>query len=138
TVTSTVAHLNLDADKDGLADWWELPYFGSITNQNASMDKDGDGNSNLTEFLDGTNPTNRNSLLTRLTLRTFGGSVQVSPDQEDYQTNDTVILTAVPDSGLTFLGWAGDLAGVTNPATLTMRSNRIVQATFGLPLNLAL
>lgn len=136
--TSAVAQLLLDSDGDGLPDSWEIAYFGSITNQNALMDKDGDGTSNLQEFLDGTNPTNRASVLPRLTLRVFGGDIVVSPAMDSYPLNTTVTLTAVPDPGNSFIGWCGDLTGNTNPTSLVMNSNKMVMATFGLPLNAAL
>src|ERR1035437_3143248 len=71
SATSSVARLDLDADKDGLADSWEITYFGSITNQSGAFDKDHDGTDNLTEYLDGTNPTNALSVLPRLTVTTY-------------------------------------------------------------------
>ena len=46
----------LDSDGDGLADAWELQYFGNL-NQNATGDPDGDGVNNLQEYLQGRNPT---------------------------------------------------------------------------------
>ena len=48
----------LDTDGDGLPDRWEQQYFGSATGANPTADSDGDGRSNLQEFLDGTNPLN--------------------------------------------------------------------------------
>ena len=45
-----------DVDGDGLADWWELQYFGNL-NQTASGDPDGDGITNLQEYQQGRNPT---------------------------------------------------------------------------------
>jgi hypothetical protein len=50
----TVAEI--DSDADGLADWWELQYFGNL-NQTAAGDPDGDGSSNLQEYQQGRNPT---------------------------------------------------------------------------------
>ena len=47
--------VNLDADGDGMKDWWETYYFGS-TNALPDADPDGDGFSNLDEFLDRTDP----------------------------------------------------------------------------------
>lgn len=44
-----------DANGDGMADWWELYYFGT-TNVSPSADDDGDGASNLDEFRDRCNP----------------------------------------------------------------------------------
>jgi hypothetical protein len=49
-----------DADGDGLADSWELQYFGNL-NQNGAGDLDGDGVSNLREYRAGTNPADANS-----------------------------------------------------------------------------
>lgn len=45
-----------DSDGDGLADIWELLYFGNLS-QGANGDPDGDGINNLQEFLQGRNPT---------------------------------------------------------------------------------
>jgi len=45
-----------DADANQMADLWEINYFGSAS-QSATGDPDGDGHSNLQEYLDGTNPT---------------------------------------------------------------------------------
>ena len=67
SVTSSVAQLYLDSNGNGIPDTWELAYFGNL-NQNATGDFDGDGISNLQEFLDGTNPTNRASFRSRLTV----------------------------------------------------------------------
>lgn len=58
-----------DSDADGIPDWWMLKYFGHATGQSndlsrASDDADGDGLSNLQEYLAGTDPTNFNSVLT--------------------------------------------------------------------------
>jgi len=51
------------SDTDGIPDWWRLTYFGHALGSAAdksrgSDDADGDGVSNLTEFLSGTNPLN--------------------------------------------------------------------------------
>jgi hypothetical protein len=45
-----------DVDGDGLADWWEVQYFGNL-NQTATGDPDGDGITNLQEYQQGRNPT---------------------------------------------------------------------------------
>lgn len=46
---------NLDEDANGLPDWWEMEFFGQI-GQDPNADLDGDGLTNLQEFLLGTNP----------------------------------------------------------------------------------
>jgi len=45
-----------DSDFDALPDWWELKYFGNLT-QTATGNYDGDGLLNIEEYLFGTNPT---------------------------------------------------------------------------------
>ena len=46
-----------DVDQDGLPNDWEQQYFGGITNAVADVDSDGDGFSNLQEYISGFNPT---------------------------------------------------------------------------------
>ncbi len=47
---------DVDSDDDGLPDWWEIQYFGNLS-QTASGDPDGDSLTNLQEFQQGRNPT---------------------------------------------------------------------------------
>ncbi len=47
-----------DDDGDGMPDLFEEEFFGGATNGVASLDSDGDGFSNLSEYIAGTNPTN--------------------------------------------------------------------------------
>lgn len=59
---SVTANFAVDSDGDGLADTWELQYFASLA-QGAAGDADGDGQSNLAEFQNGTNPASIETLL---------------------------------------------------------------------------
>jgi len=57
----TAVYSIVDLDGDGLPDWWEVKYFGAITEQSGSDDYDIDGYSNLQEYASGTNPTVKNA-----------------------------------------------------------------------------
>lgn len=53
---STFVVAETDVDGDGLADWWEVQYFGNL-GETANGDPDGDGLTNLQEYQQGRNPT---------------------------------------------------------------------------------
>ena len=63
-----------DCDEDGMPDSWEIGYFGSITNVSARTDWDGDGFPDVSEYLAGTQPTNR---LSGLFLNAPGASTGI-------------------------------------------------------------
>ncbi len=66
-----------------------------------------------------------------LTVNVVGsGSVTKNPDQATYASGTVVTLTPVAATGYTFSGWSGDLTGNSDPATITMNSNKAVTATF--------
>lgn len=51
-----------DANANGMPDGWEMEYFGSL-GKSANGDEDGDGHSNLAEYLAATDPVNATSRL---------------------------------------------------------------------------
>jgi len=59
-----------DADSDSLPDSWEQQYFNGPTNAIADADDDGDGFSNLQEYISGFNPTNGTSFFKVTTFET--------------------------------------------------------------------
>jgi hypothetical protein len=67
-----------DEDNDGLVDWWELQYFGSIWTQDADDDSDNDGIVNSNEFTYGTSPADADTDNDRLSdyaeIFTYGTS----------------------------------------------------------------
>jgi len=66
-----------------------------------------------------------------LTLQAVDGSLTVDPPGDSYPEGSSVELTATPDAGFVFTGWAGDLpAGEENPATLVMDFHKWVIADF--------
>ena len=71
------------SDSDGIPDWWRLAYFGhalgsAADNSRGSDDADGDGVSNLKEYLAGTDPQNAAS---------FFKITYVTPVSADIQVN---------------------------------------------------
>jgi hypothetical protein len=65
-----------DADGNGLPDVWETQNFGA-TGVTTNADADGDGTSNLMEYLAGTNPVSATSVF-RPSSRLEGGSLILS------------------------------------------------------------
>ncbi len=76
---STELTWNSDADADLLPDSWERKYFGSTSAPEGtpSNDADGDGISNMHEFIAGTSPTNRAND-SRVECRRAGNHVVIS------------------------------------------------------------
>lgn len=103
----------IDSDKDQLPDDWEIGWFGSLV-ANPNADADGDGASNLTEFLFATNPVDAKSRplfqpsITRsagqpslsVVFRRFSGSaadfvVETSPDLVHWSSGPADLLAGV-------------------------------------------
>ncbi len=71
------------SDTDGIPDWWRLAYFGHALgqagdNSRGSDDADGDGVSNLKEYLPGTDPLNPASFFKVISVAPAGSDIQVS------------------------------------------------------------
>ena len=62
TVQNALFSPDPDSDADQMPDTWEQTYFGDLS-QGANDDYDGDGQSNLSEFLAGTNPNSTSDVL---------------------------------------------------------------------------
>ncbi len=132
SLTMNGSSITADDDGDGLPDWWEIKYFGSLT-QGPNGDYDGDGVSNLNEYLEGTNPADRNSFRPRLTVLATNGVVTVDPAAGSYPMGASVTLTATPNPGYNFVSWGGAATGSTNPLTLLMSTNKTVIPRFRVP-----
>ena len=73
----------IDSDGDGIPDNWMLAHFGHATGQagdksRATDDADGDGLTNLQEFLAGTDPRNPNSRFAISSIASSAGNIQIS------------------------------------------------------------
>ncbi|HTH50132.1 MAG TPA: hypothetical protein VMB21_21645, partial [Candidatus Limnocylindria bacterium] len=117
-----------DTDQDGLPDDWERFWFGDLS-ATAEGDPDGDGQSNLAEYLAGTDPTRADSVLRVLTsqFEADGSTVlrfpiapsrhyriEVSGDLETWSTASGQLT--FPGKGIA--EWTGQnpLAGPARPA----------------------
>ena len=66
-----------------------------------------------------------------LTVNVTGsGSVTKNPDKANYQSGDTVELTAIPSTGWTFDSWSGDATGFNNPINVTIDADLVIDASF--------
>lgn len=66
--------------------------------------------------------------LSTVALPAQGGTV--SPATGPHAQNANVQITATPNSGWQFVRWEGDVTGTTNPASVTMNSDKAVVAVF--------
>ena len=71
---------SFDGNGDGLPDLWQIQQFGSVNSPNAApaADPDGDGMSNIQEYLAGTDPTNSASAFRITCIATTGTDVSVT------------------------------------------------------------
>jgi hypothetical protein len=123
-ITNTL--VNFDSDIDGLPDWWESGYTNSTTAMAASVDSDGDGFSNLQEWIADTNPTDpesffKNESVFTLTnqIFTFNGSTGRCY-QAFYTTNDLAATDLIWSAAHTNLVWG---SGTNSSITLTDTRN---------------
>src|SRR5207249_2285077 len=63
-----------------------------------------------------------------------GGTVTNNPPNGPYLINSSVTLTALTNSGWTFMNWAGDLTNATAVTAVTMTTSKTVTAVFGTPI----
>lgn len=81
SAATTISTWGLDGNFDGLPDDWQEQFWSADSSnwQSPLLDSDGDGASNLTEFLTGTNPVDAQSVL-RARIEKRGGNVWLEWD----------------------------------------------------------
>ena len=108
-----------DQDEDGVLDGWEQQYFGTLS-YTSSDDPDGDGFSNLDEFIAG-------SLVRRLGVEE--GQLLNPPVFEFFLKNDALHDPMVNDYHIESFGWA-TAAQVARMKELTFAVNDVLKALF--------
>lgn len=82
-------------------------------------------------FFNTDSPIAPEDALRKLNVATTGsGTVERSPNKENYACDETVTLTPVPAEGFKFGSWSGDLTGTANPGMLVMNATKNVTANF--------
>ena len=112
---------NGDSVGDGISDLWRQAYFGgngaTTNNQScATCDPDGDGMSNLQEFLTGTNPTNTASAFRVISVSRSGTDIRVTWMTGAGKTN---ILQAAPNVGGSYSNVSPNMVVTGNGDSIT-------------------
>ena len=58
------------------------------------------------------------------------GTVSIAPEEESYEFQSNIELTATPSEGWVFSKWSGDIDSTENPVSLTVNDNKEVTAVF--------
>lgn len=107
-----------------LDDWIFGSWSGDISSDSNPLTFTVTGNTTL----EATFAKNKVKLTTQVEPAAGG---TVTPASGSFFTKDEVVtVTAIPNPGWQFVGWEGALSGATNPATLTMNTNKTVRALF--------
>ena len=114
---------DIDSDADGIPDWWMLAYFNHATGLAGDKslpgdDPDGDGMSNLQEYLAGTDPTDANSLFRITQIKVIGSDIAVTWLSQANKTNQLESTTALSSSTI-WQSVGSPLIGTGLPLTQT-------------------
>jgi len=73
-----------------------------------------------------------------LTTIASNGTVIKKPNKTTYNYGDTVAITAIADSGYSFINWSGDASGVNETSIVTIDENKSITASFTIAYTLAI
>jgi poly(beta-D-mannuronate) lyase len=62
------------------------------------------------------------------------GTITLDPDTNIFMPGDTVVISAIPDSGWGFLEWSGDITGSNNPQMVIVNDDMYITAVFSPPV----
>jgi len=126
----TVTITGSDSDNDGLPDYWETKYFGNLSKDGKS-DSDGDGISDLNEYLNNTNPLIAGYNLTIEVNPAGSGTAVPSIGTDFYHENKIVNIQVTANSGYKFDHWIGEVANSASVDTsVIMNNSKTVIACF--------
>ena len=72
----------------------------------------------------------------KLDVSTSGqGTFEITPQKNEYEDGETVVITAFADSGYKFRRWEGStLSSKSNPISLVMDGHKNIRVVFGIPV----
>ncbi len=75
---------------------------------------------------------NNQHFLTLTVNNALQGTISITPFKALYNTGDAVSITATPAAGYAFVNWTGDMNSTNRTETVTMNTNKNIQANFQL------
>ena len=115
--------LTAEADENWYFKEWTGDHEGTDEEVTIKMDQDKEITAHFTE--------EEPSEYYELTVNIEGeGSVEIDPDQEEYEEGEEVELKAIPDENWYFKEWTGDYEGTDEEVTITMDNDKTITAHF--------
>ena len=123
----------VDSEPDGMDDDWEVAFFNNLSHD-GTADSDGDGATDLQEFLAGTDPTNANSVFRVLTIAPASGGARTllwsGNATRSYRAEFKDDLATATWTALTgTISWNGTTASLPDPTagSATNRYYRVLR-----------